>query len=95
MTLTGVGLFPTIESMKSSPVKKASITLPTELEAGLKQLAKKEHRTFSGILQEAARYYLGVRKLEAIQSKLAGKARKLHLTSEDDIDRLVHELREK
>lgn len=79
--------------MKSSQAKKASITLPEALESGLKELAVKEKRSLSGILQEAARYYLNVREWEALQRELSLKAARLKIRSEDDVDRMIHELR--
>ncbi|OGQ33489.1 MAG: hypothetical protein A3F16_08835 [Deltaproteobacteria bacterium RIFCSPHIGHO2_12_FULL_43_9] len=79
--------------MKSSGAKKASITLPSELEKALKRLAQKEHRTLSGVIQEATRYYMNVRRFEAIQSELAIKALQKGVKSEDDVEKLIHELR--
>lgn len=38
--------------------KKMSITLPSELERALSKMAKEEHRTMSGVIQESARFYL-------------------------------------
>ena len=80
--------------MKSSFAKKTSITLPEKLEEELRQRAEQEQRSLSGILQEAARFYLNIKKWEDLQQKLAVKARAMGLRSEDDVVRLVHELRQ-
>jgi predicted DNA-binding protein len=79
--------------VRKSVAIKASITLPAELEAELKQLAGKEGRTLSGLLQEASRYYLNLKKLESIQHKMALRAKATGMVDEDDVDRLIHELR--
>jgi predicted DNA-binding protein len=79
--------------MKSSLAKKTSITLPAALEEELKSQADAEHRTLSGILQEAARYYLNIKKWESLQADLAPKARTLGLRNEKDVERLIHGLR--
>lgn len=75
--------------------KKASITLPADLEASLKRQAQKEHRTLSGIVQEASRYYLTIRAFETAQQKLAFQARRLGITTEEQVDELIHEIRRK
>lgn len=79
--------------MKSSQARKTSITLPEGLEAELKVQAEAEHRTLSGILQEAARMYLAQREFQSLQKELAIKARKMGIRTEEDVDRLVHEFR--
>ena len=47
----------------------------------------------SGILQEAARRYLDTRRWESLQQELAVKARKAGIRTEEDVDRMIHELR--
>jgi len=79
--------------MKSSQARKTSITLPEKLEEELRSRAEAEHRTLSGILQEAARFYLNIRKWEALQQELSLKARAMGIKTEADVNRLVHELR--
>ena len=79
--------------MKSSQAKKTSITLPERLEGELRIQAEEEHRTLSGILQEAARFYLNIRKWESLQQELAPRARRLGIQTEEDVDQMVHELR--
>ncbi len=79
--------------MKSSIAKKASITLPEALEEELRAQAEAERRTLSGIVQEAARFYLNIKKWEALQQELMPKGRKMGIRTEADADRLVHGLR--
>ncbi len=79
--------------MKSSLAKKTSITLPQKLEKELKAFAEAEHRTLSGLLQEAARFYLNIKRWETLQGELAPRARAMGIRSEKDVDRLVHGLR--
>lgn len=80
-------------SMKLSQARKTSITLPERLEEELRGQAEAEHRTLSGILQEAARFYLNIRRWESLQQELAPEARAMGIRSEEDVDRLVHDLR--
>lgn len=79
--------------MKSSQARKTSITLPERLEGELRVQAEAEHRTLSGILQEAARFYLNIRKWESFQQELAPKARAMGIKTEEEVNRLVHESR--
>ncbi|MBI2982003.1 MAG: ribbon-helix-helix protein, CopG family [Deltaproteobacteria bacterium] len=79
--------------MKSSQARKTSITLPERLEEELKARAETEHRTLSGLLQEAARFYLQTKKWEALQRELSLKAKAMGIRTEEDVDRLIHQLR--
>ncbi|MBI2982240.1 MAG: CopG family transcriptional regulator [Deltaproteobacteria bacterium] len=79
--------------MKSSQARKTSITLPEGLEEELKARAETEHRTLSGLLQEAARFYLQTKKWEALQRELSLKAKAVGIRTEEDVDRLIHQLR--
>ncbi len=76
--------------MKSSYAQKASITLPKTLAAELQKVARQEHRTLSGVLQEAARFYLHTRQLEQLQRECSVQAMRMKIHSEDDVDRLIH-----
>ena len=79
--------------MKSNAAKKASITLPVALEKELKKLAIQEHRTLSGVLQEAARHYVALKHWESFQAELAPKAFRAGINNEDDVVRMIHQLR--
>lgn len=76
--------------MKSSLAHKASITLPEKLAKALRQRARRENRTLSGVLQEAARYYLDMKQYEELQQEMALKAPRLGLQSDDDVDEMIH-----
>ena len=80
-------------SMKSSNSKKLSITLPQGLNQGLKAYAKKKQSTVSGVLQEAARYYLKIRQYETFQDELSAKARTLGIFEENDVGKLIKKIR--
>lgn len=73
----------------SSQATKASITLPKALSAELRKLAKREHRTLSGVIQEAARYYVRIKQWEGFQRDLGGKAAALGIHTEDDLDEFL------
>lgn len=74
--------------------KKTSITLPEPLEVELRQLAEREHRTLSGIIQEAARTYVRLRSWEDLQQEARRGATALGLHTEDDVIDLIHQARE-
>lgn len=76
--------------MKSSYARKTSITLPEKLEAELMHIAQEEQRSLSGLLQEAARFYIQTRQWEALQREASLKAIRLGLKSEEDINKLIH-----
>lgn len=79
--------------MKSSYAKKLSVTVPADLEEELQKAAKREHRTLSGVIHEAARFYLSVKEWEDLQRKVALKAATKGIRTEEDVDSLVHEMR--
>ncbi len=69
--------------------------MPVDLEKALQKWAKKEHRTLSGILQEAARSYINLREWEDLQKTFRTKGHELGLKSEDDVDTFIHQARGK
>ena len=79
--------------MKSSSAKKASITLPPDLERDLKKLAKAENRTLSGIIQEATRYYLNIRQYEQLQRSAVLRAAEKGVFDEDDLQAVIESYR--
>lgn len=70
--------------------KTWSITLPTELGREAEKVAKEEKRTKNDLVREAIRRYLEARQLRKLQAYGAKKARDLGISSEDDVNRLVH-----
>ena len=71
----------------------ASVSLPVELAKELAAVAKAEHRTRSGVIQEAARFYLEARRWRDLQREIQVRARVLGLASEADVETWVDKLR--
>lgn len=71
----------------------ASISLPGEIIKEIEKVAKKEHRTKSGIVQDAVKQYLELRKWQVAQGEFAARARRLKLFSDDDVEGVVDEVR--
>lgn len=69
---------------------KISITLPSNVNNTIKIIAGKEQRSISGVIQEAARYYIRAKELESLQASLAPKAAAVGVFSEDDLDEFLH-----
>lgn len=70
-----------------------SISLPVPLSRELEKEARIEHRTKSGMIQEAIRYYLENKRWKKLQRDIAERARRAGVVSEDDIEDLVDEIR--
>jgi predicted transcriptional regulator len=72
----------------------SSVSLPADLARELARIARLEHRTKSGLIQEALRHYLEARQWRALQRDIQARARQLGLESEDDVERLLDDVRE-
>jgi CopG family transcriptional regulator/antitoxin EndoAI len=59
----------------------------------LERIAREEHRTKSELIREALRRYVEARKWKQLQAEMAARARQLHITTEEDVERLVDEVR--
>jgi len=59
----------------------------------IKGLAKKERKTRSQLVRDVLVQYIQTKKWRDIQRKMAIRARALGITSEADVERLVHEYR--
>ncbi len=70
-----------------------SISLPPRLGKEAEKAAKEENRTKSELIREALRRYLEGRRFRKLQSYGAKRARELGITTEEDVDRLVHQYR--
>jgi metal-responsive CopG/Arc/MetJ family transcriptional regulator len=70
-----------------------SISLPVPLERELMKEAKVEHRTKSGLIQEAIRFYLESKRWKKLQRETAERARRLGIRSEDDVEDLIDSIR--
>lgn len=72
----------------------ASISLPADISREVDRMARDMHKTKSGVVQDALRVYIEQRKWQALQFKLSAKARRLRIESDDDIERIVDEVRQ-
>ena len=70
-----------------------SFTFPSEMVKEIKGLAKKERKTRSQLARDALLQYMQTKKWHDIQRKMAIRARTLGITSEADVERIVHEYR--
>ena len=73
--------------------KTWTISLPPQMGREAEQLARKEHRTKSELIREALRMYVISRKLQAIQQVASVRARERGIRTEDDIERVIDEIR--
>lgn len=70
-----------------------SISLPPALAREVMQCARAEQRTKSGFVQEAIRYYIEQRRWKRVQRDTTGRAARLGLHSDDDLESLIDEIR--
>jgi metal-responsive CopG/Arc/MetJ family transcriptional regulator len=70
----------------------ASITLPPTMLKEVEQLAEREGRTVSELLQEAVRHYLIQTQIRELQRYGRQQSENLGL-SEGDVERLIHDYR--
>lgn len=61
----------------------------------LQDLAKEEEKTKNRLVRDTITRYIQEKKWRNLQRKTALKARALGISSEQDIDRLVHQYRKK
>ena len=73
--------------------KTWTISLPPKLVKEAEQAAKQENRTKSELVREALGRYLEERRWRKLQKTSAEKIRNLGISTEDDVDRLVHDVR--
>ena len=66
-----------------------SVSFPTSLSEEIEKVAEKEHKTKSGVIQDAVRQYLELRKWQKAQSKLSAIARKIGISNDDDIEVVI------
>ena len=72
-----------------------SFTFPKEMVEEIQGLAKEERKTKSQLVRDAVTRYVQEKKWRSLQMKAAFKARALGVSSEQDVDRLVHQYRRK
>lgn len=81
------------ENDQMRTTKVISITVPPDMAAEAKKLAKKESRTMSELMREAFRRYKRERELDEINAYGRENAKDLGITSEQDMVRVVREYR--
>lgn len=72
---------------------RINITVPSGLLEQIDKAAKAEDRSRSEFLRELARRYLARDIWERYQPIVAEGARRVGIETEEDVDRLIHELR--
>ncbi len=74
--------------------KTWTISLPPKLVREAERTAKEENRTKSELVREALRMYLEEQRWRKLQQKTALQAQALGIRTEEDVDRLVHAVRQ-
>ena len=69
------------------------ISLPPRLLKEAERTAKEEDRTKSELVREALRMCIEERRWQKLQRRTALQAKALGIRTEEDVDRLVHQLR--
>lgn len=75
--------------------KVVNISMPEELFKEAERLTREENRTRSELYREAIRQYIETRNWQKLQRETAERARKLGITSEEDVERIIGEVRKK
>jgi len=73
--------------------KTWTISLPPQLVREAEQTAKEENRTKSELVREALRLYLKEQQWRKLQRKTALQAQALGIKTEEDVNRIIHEVR--
>lgn len=76
-----------------SKYKVVNVSMPEEFFKQAEKLAKEENRTRSELYREAIRQYIETRRWQKLQRESAERARKLGITSEEDVERIISEVR--
>jgi metal-responsive CopG/Arc/MetJ family transcriptional regulator len=72
----------------------SSISLPEEIAKEVDLMARRENKTKSGFIQDALRSYIELRKWQELQLKISAQARRLKIESDEDIEKIVDEVRQ-
>jgi len=75
--------------------KVVNVSMPEEFFKQVEKLAKEENRTRSELYREALRQYVETRRWQKLQRETAERARKLGITSEEDVERIISDIRKK
>ncbi len=73
--------------------RKWTVSLPLDLAQAAERAARRDGVTRSAFLREALRQFLQERRWRNLQRQTARRAQALGIRTEEDVDRLVHELR--
>ena len=75
------------------PQKDVHVTLPQTLVAQMEQTAETAHITLDELVQQAVQRYMADWRWARLRAYGEVQARKVGITTEEDVDRAVHELR--
>jgi len=70
-----------------------TVSLPPKLLREAERTAREEKRTKSELVREALRFYIEERRWRKLQREVSMRAQALGISSEEDVDRLVHSAR--
>lgn len=73
--------------------KVVSVSIPPRLLREAEKLAQREQRTKSELVRDALRLYLNLQSDKGFRLAVQQRARALQIKSENDIERLVDEVR--
>lgn len=76
-----------------SRVKVMSLSLPREMAEEIEKRAKKQGKMKSEYLREAIRQYLEREKWRELQKEFSLRARRLGVNTEEDIEKIIDEIR--
>ena len=75
------------------PAKDLHVMLPEALVAQMEQTAESAHITLDELVQQAVQRYMADQRWTKLRAYGEAQARKVGITSEEDVNRAVHELR--
>ncbi|MDR7402575.1 MAG: ribbon-helix-helix protein, CopG family [Armatimonadota bacterium] len=70
-----------------------TVSLPPSLVREAERAARQERRTKSELVREALRFYLEEQRWRKLQRRTALQAQALGIRTEEDVNRIVHEVR--
>jgi CopG family transcriptional regulator / antitoxin EndoAI len=77
--------------MRTTPT--LTVSLSPDLLREAERTAREENRTKSELVREALRFYIEERRWRKIQREINARAQAIGITSEEDVDRLIHSMR--
>ena len=73
--------------------KVVTVSIPPRLLRDTEELAKREQRTKSELMRDALRLYLDLQSDKGFRMAVRERAKALRIDTEDDIERVVDEVR--